>query len=296
MTRRCRRIPANDRGATTATASAPAKRPTFAAIGHSTNPLRSSASAASTRKPPSKEMAPNGTVWFDGSSVRPWAFQAAARNRITEVRDPLAARGGALRFDARNSDVAPLTPTANPRAQLITPDNIIRRDVPFWESYEVLVPLGFPLARTDNDTAATREHFLSLGSPIYGPPWNGTPSLSLHILKGSFVWMTNVHAPAGSKILWQERVRENRWIRFTWHVIPSSHGFAELYVNDKPVIVTYGGKTQEGVDLPVLDESNATGPWVSQLSVYYDLGQFAHITLFFKNFAVGATQRAVEAG
>jgi hypothetical protein len=64
----------------------------------------------------------------------------------------------------------------------------------------------------------------------------------------------------------------------------------ELYINDQPVSVTYGGVTTQGFHLPVIDASDDQGPWMSQLSVYYSEGLANVITLFYRHFTIATTQ------
>jgi hypothetical protein len=232
---------------------------------------------------------PRSTL-FVRSNLAAWVNQSANPDRITRVRDPSGSADTALKFTAFNSDIAPLTPTDNPRAQLLTraPDS------PFWESYEVYLPKSFPLSHTYDNKPWNQGNFVGLGSPFYGAPWSGSPSTGLGIFNGRFRWQTNIHAPAGSKILWQRTATRGRWTRFTWHIVPSTHGFAELYVDDRPARVTYNGKTQDGVDIPVIDATDYLGPWASQLAVYYAHNQFPKLTIYFKAFAIGLSQAAAE--
>ncbi len=64
-----------------------------------------------------------GTVLFDGSSLTSWWLnQSAIPGRVQMVADPDGAANTAQQFTTYNTDVYPLTPTANPRSQLCYPD------------------------------------------------------------------------------------------------------------------------------------------------------------------------------
>jgi hypothetical protein len=236
-------------------------------------------------KPPRAQ--PSGRVLFDGAGKAGWADQSAAPTRVSSEPDPSDALGRVLRFDVFDGDVYPLTPTDNPRAQLTTPSHILHEGQPFWETYEVYVPKTFPKAETYGS-------WIQLGSPFYGPPYDGPPSVSMEIEDGRFLWQADAHSQVPGSILWQAPVVTGKWIRFTWHVDPTPHGHVELYVNDRPVFVRYNGHKGNGVTIPVVDASNETGPWFSQLSVYYGRGQFSALTLYFKGFAIATTQGAAE--
>jgi hypothetical protein len=232
-------------------------------------------------------LAPTGPVLFDGAQETAWTNQSAAANRVQTVPDPAGSADSALHFTTYNSDTAPLTPTGNPRSQLITPTNILAPGKEFWESFQVYLPDSFPL-----DTPA--DDWIALGSPFYGSPFNGSPSIELQIVDGKFYWNTDAYAPTPGKVLWSSPVVRGTWIRFTWHVIASTAGFVELYVNGAPVSVTYDGVTGNGVHIPVVDSTNNRGPWFSQLSVYYKYGAFAGLDAYFKDFKIGTTQVAAE--
>jgi hypothetical protein len=228
-----------------------------------------------------------GVVLFNGAKVSAWFRQSATATRVVSVPNPSGAPGHVLKFTALNSDVWPRTPTANPRAQLVTPDNVVRPGDRFWESYEIYLPTTFPVAQTMNG-------WLALGSPFYGAPWNGSPSVGLEITDGDFRWATNEYAQVPWHILWQRPIVTGRWIRFTWDINPSAAGFAELYVNDVAVHVNYDRHQQHGAHLPVMDQTNSDGPWESQLSAYFKLNEFAKVTIYFKDFRIATTQGAAE--
>jgi hypothetical protein len=228
-----------------------------------------------------------GKVLFDGSSLSGWQDESAAANRVTVVNDPAGGSDEAMKFVTYNSDVYPLTPTNNPRAQVITNPNVVTEGVPFWESYEVYLPASFPTVQPANS-------WIALGSPFYGAPWSGSPSVEMQIENGAFVWRSNANAQVPGQILWQMPVQTRTWIRFTWYIVPATNGFAELYVNGAPVSVTYNGVTANGVHIPVVDAFDSTGPWESQLQLYYGAGEFSSLTAYFKDFMIATTQSAAE--
>lgn len=225
-------------------------------------------------------------VLFNGSSLRSWGLNQSARpGRVRLIKDPTGGDAKVLQFTTLNSDIAPLTPTDNPRSQLVTPVNIVKPNVPFWESYEVYIPRTFPLA-------ATRHGWFSLGTPFYGAPFVGTPSTGLAIDHEDFRWQGNAYAPTPWQIYWQKRVKPGVWTRFTWRIDPAVEGFAELYVDGSPVVVTSDGKRTEGVRLRILDPTDHLGPWFSDLQDYYKHNEMRRSTVDFKNFKIGTTRAA----
>src|ERR1700727_1741465 len=84
---------------------------------------------------------------FNGANKSAWTDQSATSTRVQRVSNPSNGFGTALRFQAYNGDVFPLTPTSNPRAQLVTylPVSVGGQ---FWESFEVYLPTNFPVGET----------------------------------------------------------------------------------------------------------------------------------------------------
>jgi hypothetical protein len=229
---------------------------------------------------------PSARLLFDGKSERGWYVQSAGPTRIRVVRDPAGGHDSVLRFEAHNGDVFPRTPTANPRAQLIVPLPV-RRGGQFWESYELYVPSSFPVG-------ATYSGWLGLGSPAYGPPFSGPPSVGLSIGNGDFRFQRDGFAADPWQIAWHEPVVLRRWIRFTWHVKLSRRGFVQLYVNGRPVELTSSQGESTTLHMAVLDPGNAKGPWISQISAYYKLNEFPQVTLYFRDFRIATTKAIAE--
>lgn len=227
---------------------------------------------------------PVSNVLFNGSSKSSWLDQSAVVSRIQAVPDPASGTGRVLRVQAYNTDVFPLTPTQNPRAQLVTPLPV-RPGGQFWESYEVYVPRNFPVAQTYHG-------WIALGSPAYGAPWAGSPSVNMSIVSGHFRFQRNAYGSHPWQIAWQMPLVLGRWVRFTWHVLLSRQGFTQLYVNNAPVELADAGSRSTTLAMPVIDQTDGTGPWFSQLSVYFQHNAFHELTLYFKDFRIGTTEAA----
>lgn len=223
-------------------------------------------------------------VLFVGSNKSSWLDQSAVVSRIRAVPDPATGVGKVLRVQAYNGDVFPLTPTQNPRAQLVTPLRV-RPGGQFWESYEVYVPRNFPVARTYHG-------WIALGSPAYGAPWAGSPSINMAIASGHFRFQRNAYGSHPWQIVWQMPLVLGQWVRFTWHVLLSRQGFTQLYVNNAPVELADGSYRSTTLSMPVIDQTDGTGPWFSQLSVYFQHNAFPQLTLYFKDFRIGRTEAA----
>ena len=182
----------------------------------------------------------------------------------------------------------PLTPTTNPRAQLVTPLPV-RPGGQFWESYEVYVPTNFPVA-------ATRKSWIALGSPAFGPPWTGTPSVALSIDDGNFRFQRDGYASDPWQIAWQTPLVLGEWVRFTWHVLLSQSGYVQLWMNNQPVELADGATSSTTLNMPVIDQGDARGPWFSQLSVYFKHNSFRQVTIYFRDFRIATTEALAVAG
>jgi hypothetical protein len=229
----------------------------------------------------------DGRVLFSGARPSSWPLnQSAAASRVQEVPDPAGGAGDALRFEAFNKDVFPLTPTHNPRAQLITPLTV-RPGGQFWESFEVYVPESFPVA-------ATYRGWLALGSPAYGAPWAGSPSTNLLITGGDFRFQRNGYGAHPWQITWQTPLILGRWTRFTWHIGFSKDGFVQLFMNGAPQALADGNTSSTTLHMPVIDPTDSKGPWISQLSAYYKKDEFPDVTLYFRDFKIATTHALAQ--
>ena len=88
----------------------------------------------------------------------------------------------AQQFTTYNTDVAPLTPTVNPRSQLYTPVA-----VPVWAS-----STGRASRSTSPQTLTLpTKRWISLESAVYGAPFRGTPPATISINDGAFRFQRN---------------------------------------------------------------------------------------------------------
>src|SRR4051794_328863 len=62
-----------------------------------------------------------GRLIFAGTTIGAFATNQSAPGAVTEVPDPTGGRQKVLSLTVHDDDVAPVTPTENPRAQLLTP-------------------------------------------------------------------------------------------------------------------------------------------------------------------------------
>lgn len=227
----------------------------------------------------------SGTVLFDGSAITSWWLnQSASPTRVQLVPDPSGTAGTAQQFTTYNTDVAPLTPTTNPRSQLVTP-LMFKPGQTYWESFEVYIPTNYTF---------TKSGWVSLESAVYGYPYNGTPPATLSLENGSFRFQRDQYAPNPWQIAWSTPVVRGQWYRFTWHFLFAAKGWIELYVNDVQQSLKSGSSTVKQLPISLLDPTDSKGPWMSQEQLYYQLGLYPSASVYFKNYKVATTQAAAE--
>jgi hypothetical protein len=227
-----------------------------------------------------------GTVLFNGASISSWyQNQSASTTRTQLVPDPAGLPDMAQQFTTLNTDVAPLTPTVNPRSQLVSPYSVFQPGNTYWESFEVYVPT--------TQTLPTRG-WISLESAVYGAPFGGTPPATISINSGAFRFQRNGGGTNPFQVVWTTPVVKGQWYRFTWHFDLSANGWIELYVNDVQQPLQSGSSTVMQLPIAMLDSSDSQGPWFSQEQLYYQLGALPSAQVYFKNYQVGTTQAAAE--
>src|ERR1700750_2570572 len=101
---------------------------------------------------------------FYGDSIADFAMNQSAPGAVSEVADPAGNGQPAMRMTVDNSDVAPVTPTSHPGAQLLPP-SIIDNGDEFWWSGRFFLPADFP---------SSVPGWLTVMEGPYGEPFDGT--------------------------------------------------------------------------------------------------------------------------
>ena len=224
---------------------------------------------------------------FNGTTKARWSDQSAAADRVQQLENALGLRGPVLRFTAYDGDVAPLTPTSNPRAQLVGPSTI-RRGAEVWESWRMFLPASFPDVPPSD--------WLVLVTPAYGPPYGGPPPLILEVEGSRLTLRANVYAVTSPTPIWSAPFTRDRWTRYTLHFDFAEKGWVELYVDGRPQWLRAARRPRvHRLDLSLVNPSNDGGANSARLSIYYQLGSFSQVTAYFADFRVGATRAAVSA-
>lgn len=194
--------------------------------------------------------------------------------------------GPVLRFTAHDDDIAPLTPTDNPRAQLVGPSTI-RPGAVLWESWLLRLPRSFP--------AIAPLQWIALWTPAYGPPFAESPPVELHVDRSRLAVGLNAHAPVPDATVWSMPLPRERWLRFTVQFRFAVNGWIELFVNDRPQWLREGtGPPVRRLALRTIDPSNDGSANSARIMVYYQRGVAPQLTAYFAHFRIGLTRAQAE--
>jgi F5/8 type C domain/Polysaccharide lyase len=236
-------------------------------------PAPAPAPPAPSAPPASGNPTPTGTRIFNGTHEADWdGVIEASSDRITDVPDPLGGGGNALKLTVFDNDVAPLTPTENPRAQLQTPDFINPGDEIWWGG-RVYFPDTFP-----NPTSVG---WISSGS-VFGPPYAGSSPVTLGVCKSAVDSEPNFGmVPDGWKTrYWGVPMSQMRghWVNYLIHEKFAANGWMEVYVDGKQVMPR--------TNMTLVNSSNSAGPNHITQNFYRYKGMWNVATMYFADFGV----------
>lgn len=219
--------------------------------------------------------APAGLL-FNGSRISDFSLMQAAPGAIQEVPDPVGSGEPSLQMTVNDRDVAPITPTDNPRAQLLSPPLIENGDE-FWLSTKFLIPQSFP----------TVNGWMSL-MEIHGPPFNGSSPWQIEVVNGKLQWMRN--GTYHWDVPWQMPLVKGSWVNVLLHERFASDGFVEMWINGQPVSF-FGRETR--LAMKTMDSSNSSGANSAKIMQYREEGMFESASVFFGSLKLGLTREAV---
>jgi hypothetical protein len=233
-----------------------------------------------------------GRLIFSGTTIGAFATNQSAPGAVTEVPDPTGGRQKVLALTVHDDDVAPVTPTENPRAQLLSPP-LIKPGRTFWLSTAFLIPQSLPRVST----------WLTLTS-VYGPPafGSGPWDIALDDVRGhGNLLMLRRGDEYRYDIPWAIPVPRGRWTTVVVHERFARHGFLELWVNgqrvtffaDSPYDPLHIGPTKR-LPMATRGDSNGAGTNVAKIMQYRQRGQFQVGTVYFAGLWLGSSREAVE--
>jgi hypothetical protein len=263
---------------------APAPSP---APGPVNNPAPAPAPPPPASPPPSP--GPSAGLLFEGTRIRDFRLNQSAPGAVTEVPNPGGGGSQVLKMTVASSDVFPVTPTSDPRAQLLSP-SIIDPGEEFWWSGEFFLPSDFP---------STVPGWLTVMEGPYGEPFDGTPPWHIEVNGSSLRWSRN--STYNWDVPWQMPLVKNSWVKVVIHERFGADGWVEMWVNGQQVTFfapgTYNPRHEAStahLAMATRDRSNDGGPNFTVIQSYRKAGMFSTVSLFQGPMAIGTTRASVE--
>jgi hypothetical protein len=239
-----------------------------------------------TPPPVPSESGPN--LIFSALHLSDFWLRQSAPGAITEAPDPAGSGETVFKLTVDDEDVYPVTPTENPRAEMLSP-HTIEAGEEFWWSAKVFLPADFP---------ASTPNFVTLLQGPYGEPWNGTPPFHIEVNGDVIKWQRN--STYDWDVPWQMPLARNRWVKFLIHERFGSDGWFEMWVDGQPVTFFGGGTFNPNGVVPTqhlamqtMDRSNNAEPNSIYLMSYRKKGMFPSLTVYHGPLRIGKTRASV---
>lgn len=249
-------------------------------------------------EPPERPEIPEGEVpqnppetgkhIFTGTKIKDFDLKQAAPGAITEVPDPLNPQRTVLQMTVDDADVYPITPTGDPRAQLLSPE-IFESGDEFWWNSEFLLPNDFP---------SSVPGWVTLLEGPYGEPFDGTPPWHIEANGGNLQWSRN--STYNWDVPWEMPMVKGRWVHVLIHSRFAPDGWVEMWVDGQQVTFFPGNTYNPGNEAPTtrlqmqtLDSSNAGGPNFAVIQSYRKKGIFDTLTIYQGPMQIGETRASV---
>ena len=167
----------------------------------------------------------------------------------------------------KNSDVYPVTPTADPRAQLTSPA-IIEPGEEFWWSGRFFLPSDFP---------SSVPGWLTVMEGPYGRPFDGTPPWHIEVNGSTLRWQRN--DTYNWDVPWQVPLIKNSWVSVMVHEQFGDSGFVEMWVDGQQTTFFGAGSinpnheaTTTRLAMATRDHSNDEGGNFTVIQSYREAG------------------------
>jgi hypothetical protein len=242
-----------------------------------------------TQTLPTPELPTNGSVLFKGTKASEYSIEAAP-HAVTEVPDPAGSGQSVFDLTVQNQDVAPITPTENPRAQMLSP-GIINNGSEFWLQTKFYIPVGMPYV----------SEWLSLVS-IYGPPFEGSSPWQISINEHELRWMRN--GDHNWDVPWKAPLAaaEGHWTTVLLHEKFATNGFVEMWINGQQINFFAPGASRNSsheapttrLEMATMDSSNNGGANAAKIMQYRAVNMFQAASIYFQPLVVGTSRSAVE--
>lgn len=206
----------------------------------------------------------------------------AAPGAVTEATDPAGSGSKVLSLTVHDADVAPITPTENPRAEMLT-KNLLPSGSEFWLRTSFYIPANFPSVTG----------WMTLVS-VYGAPYNGPAPWHIQIDNNQLDWVRN--GSYGYDVPWSMPLPKGQWVEVLQHERLASEGWVETWINGKQMTFFAGtAKATTKLAMKTMDASNNGQANYAKICQYRKAGMFDSGTTYFKPLLLGTTRASVGA-
>jgi hypothetical protein len=229
-----------------------------------------------------------GLLW-SGSKISDFVNQSAP-GAVTEVPDPAGSGETVMKMTVNNSDVAPITPTDNPRAQLGSPEFVHPGDEMWWHA-RFYLPKDFP---------AFVPGWMNVMEGPYGAPWAGSPPIEVEVHDDAIRWQRNNTYSAD--IPWSIPIIRGQWVDVLEHFRFGHDGFVETWIDGEQITFFKPGSYNPlhepettHLNMQTMDSSNDGGTNFFVLQSYRMKNMFGSLSIYQGATEVGTTRESVEA-
>lgn len=233
--------------------------------------------------------APDTDLLFRAERLSDFWLLQSAPGAITEAPDPAGSSQTVFKMTVRNGDVAPITPTENPRAEMLSPPTIKASDE-IWFSSKFFLPADFP---------SSVPGWMNVMQGPYGPPWDGPPPWHIEVNGSNVKWTRN--STYEWDVPWQMPLVRNSWISVTVHERFGPDGWIEMWVNGQPITFFGSGTYNPNhvaptnrLSMATMDGSNSGGTNSVYLQSYRKVGMLSSVTSYAGPLTIGQTKASVE--
>lgn len=246
---------------------------------------------------------PDPNLIFYGQRLDDFAQVLAAPGRVTEVIDPAGSNERVFRLLTKNEDIEPITPTGDPRAQLITP-SLWYPGAEYYVHGKTFFPLSFPVL--------TEGQFFQY-TEIFGWPFEGVAPYALYVAmeegKEFHRWQRN--ATYGFDVPWdyQFPLERGKWVDWIVRVRlaegpPNKEhgGLIEMWFNGVKVpffnpAYSYNPKGHaetSALVMSILDLSNDENANAFYIGQYRKHNSMEEAVIYQAPLKIGLTKESVE--
>jgi hypothetical protein len=230
------------------------------------------------------------SLLFNGENASDFWINHSAPGAVSDTTDPAGSGAKAIEMTVGDQDVYPITPTENPRAELLSP-GIIKAGQEVWLQTKFFIPSDYP--------AVPSGGWVSLVS-FYGAPFNGPSPWHLELAGNSLQWQRN--GTYGYDVPWQTPLAKGGWTTVLVHERFASDGFIEMWINGQPIqFFNSGSSTNPSghaatthLEMATMDSSNDEGANSAKIMQYRKHGMFGSGSIYFSGLRLGTSRAAVE--